>query len=90
MLLFCKNAGRCLSRGAVVWCAPFGHIAYQYKNYVYDIHYICESDTDLFIPVIELGDSIDDFRRIPGKAYNVSQEEIVQMIENYKQSNKNI
>lgn len=85
---FAKMLEDAFPGGTVVWCAPFGHIAYQYENYVYDIHYLCESETDLFIPVSELGDSLYDFRRIPGKSYNVSKEEIDRIIERHKQSKK--
>ena len=26
--------------GKIVWCAPFGHIAYQYNNTLYDIEVV--------------------------------------------------
>lgn len=70
--------------GDVVWCAPYGHIAYQYNGIVYDIHYIYDGESEIFIPISFMGSSINDFRRIEKIVHNTTKDEINRIINNFK------
>lgn len=67
--------------GTIVWCAPYGHIAYRYHNVVYDIHYVYDGESDLFIPIDRMGATIDDFRKIRSRNYDITKAEINAIIE---------
>lgn len=55
--------------GEVCWAAPFGHIVYV---------------KDQFIPVKRLGEAINDFRHIEGVSYNITDQEIAQIMLEWK------
>lgn len=82
---FAKILQTAFPGGTIVWCAPYGHIAYRYQNVIYDAHYVYDGEAVLFIPVNNMGDTIQDFLHIPNIAHNTTQEEITQMILQAKQ-----
>lgn len=81
---FAKILQTAFPGGTIVWCAPYGHIAYQYQDIVYDAHYVYDGEAEIFIPVDNMGDTIQDFLHIPNIAHHTTQEEITQMMENAK------
>lgn len=62
--------------GTICWVAPFGHIVYQYHNIEYDIEGVYDGEADSFIPISMLGKTIDDYRHIPGREYNATEQEL--------------
>ena len=76
------------NRGEICWCAPFGHICWVDDDGTpYDIEGVCYSDCDYYIPVSYIKEGLDDFKRVPGKAFNASQEYINNAIDRYKNDN---
>lgn len=65
--------------GTICWAAPFGHIVYQYHGLQYDIDGVYSGEATAFIPISRLGDAIDDFRHIPGKIYNATEQELAKI-----------
>lgn len=65
--------------GTICWAAPFGHIVYQYDDIAYDIEGVYSGEADCFIPVDRLGNALDDFRHIPGKNYNATEQELAKI-----------
>lgn len=65
--------------GTICWAAPFGHIVYQYENINYDVDGVYSGEATSFIPISRLGSAIDDFRHIPGKTYNATEQELAQI-----------
>ncbi len=72
--------------GEICWTAPFGHIVFVYQNIPYDIEglYYGEEDEEL-IPIGWLKDGILDFMHIPGKEYNMTDQEIAKIICEYRE-----
>lgn len=73
--------------GKIVWCAPFGHIAYQYNNIVYDIEGVNESEVEDYIPISYLGERIYEFKHIPNQKYTfqeTTEKDIENIINTYK------
>lgn len=71
-------------RGEVVWCAPFGHFAWQDTDgQVYDIEGVSTTEAEYFIPEYYLGDAILDFLHVEGESYNASKKDIQHIINNY-------
>lgn len=66
--------------GTIVWCAPYGHIAYRFNDVVYDIHYVYDGDSDLFVPIERMGRTVDDFRKIRDVRHDTTKDEISKMI----------
>lgn len=76
--------------GQVVWCAPFGHIAYDYNNKIYDCEGLYNGEAAFFIPVENLGKYIDDFKHVGGKdkgTYGICNTEIERIINDYRKEN---
>lgn len=72
-------------QGEICWCAPYGHICWVDNNGVpYDIEGICTSEAVYYIPIGYLENSIMDFKRIPGRGYNASKTEVINIIRNYE------
>ena len=72
-------------RGDVYWCAPFGHFVWIDTNGIpYDIEGVSFSEAEYYIPAEYIKEALDDFKHIPGKAFNASKEWIEKTIENYK------
>lgn len=67
--------------GTIVWCAPYGHIAYRFNNVIYDIHYVYDGECDLFIPIERIGKTIDDFRKIRSQNHATTKAEMRSIIE---------
>ena len=77
------------NRGEIVWCAPYGHIAWQDENgIVYDIEGVNYSDCEYYIPVSYIEEGLKDFKHIPGIGFNASYEYIQNAIERYKKDIK--
>lgn len=73
--------------GTIVWCAPYGHIAYEYKDVVYDIEGVNVSDVEDYIPIKYIGERIGEFKHVPGTHFNfeeTSTNDINEMIDNFK------
>jgi len=71
-------------RGEVVWCAPFGHIAWQDDDgQVYDVEGVSCSEADYFIPIAYLGDAVKDFKHVRNEFFNASEADIEGIIERY-------
>ena len=76
------------NRGEICWCAPFGHICWvDVDGTPYDIEGVCDSDCDYYIPVSYIEEGLDDFKHVPGKTFNASEEYINNAIERYKEDN---
>ena len=64
-------------RGEVCMCFPFGHFVWlDTDNIAYDADGVHTGDQKVYIPEQFLGDCIYDFKHIPNKVYNTSQEEL--------------
>lgn len=75
-------------RGKVCWAAPFGHFVWIDENGVaYDAEGVNFGDQDYNIPESYLGDSLNDFRHIPGQDYNASASEVEAIIRKYEDDN---
>lgn len=74
--------------GKICLCYPYGHIAYIYDSVAYDIDGISSAETDMYIPIEELGEAINDFRHIEGKEYLTTKEEVISIGENWKKKNQ--
>lgn len=72
-------------RGEVCWCAPHGHICWVDDNgHPYDIHGSCDSECDYFIPVSYIQDGLADFKHVPGKVFDASEEYIQDAIQRFE------
>lgn len=71
--------------GEICWAAPFGHIIFLYHNIPYDIEGVYWGEADEFIPIYWLKDGILDFMHIPGKEYNMTEQEIAKIICEYRE-----
>lgn len=72
------------NRGEVVWCAPYGHIAWQDEDkQVYDIEGIAVTEAEYFIPISYLENAIKDFKHIRNEVFNASKEDIQKIIDKY-------
>lgn len=69
--------------GEVCWCAPYGHFVWVCNDVAYDIEGVYVSDCLYYIPEKYLGEAILDFKRIPGKEFNASKEDIEKIIDSY-------
>lgn len=75
--------------GTICWAAPFGHIVYQYHGLQYDIDGVYSGEAKTFIPISRLGNAIDDFRHIPGKAYNATEQELAKIQLEWEEEEQN-
>lgn len=74
-------------RGTICWAAPFGHIVWVDENDVpYDIEGVNDSECDYYIPISFMGNAINDFMHVEGRDFNVSDEDIQNIIDTYKVS----
>ena len=71
-------------RGTVCWTAPFGHFVWcDIDGIPYDIEGVHTGDTAYYIPEQHLGMRLYDFLHIPGKDFNASKEQVMEIIESY-------
>lgn len=73
------------SRGKIVWCAPFGHIAFEdLDGKHYDIEGCCDKDNEFFyfIPEEYLGATLQDFMHT-GNPHNTTREELINICKTY-------
>ena len=78
--------------GKIVWCAPYGHIAYEYNAIVYDIEGVNISDVEDYIPIEHIGERISEFKHVPGVHFNFEETtttDINEMINNFKKDKEN-
>ena len=73
--------------GKMCWAAPHGHIVYVDNDIAYDIEGVSTFDCEYYIPISYLNRGIRDFTRIPGDKFNMSEEYIQGVIEQYKKDN---
>lgn len=75
-------------RGTVCIAAPIGHIVWidgdWFSGVPYDVCGVNESDCEVYIPVEELGDGLEDFMHIPGKEAFCDDKQISEILEKYK------
>lgn len=71
-------------RGEVCVCAPFGHFVWVDNNIPYDIEGVSISEAEYYIPEKYLGDTVKDFLQVSNIAHHTTEEEIQQIIDNYK------
>lgn len=71
--------------GEICWAAPFGHIVYVKDKIPYDIEGVYEGEAEMFVPVKRLGEAINDFRHIEGVSYNITDQEIAQIMLEWKE-----
>lgn len=72
-------------RGEVCWCAPHGHICWVDDNgHPYDIHGSCDSECDYFIPILYIQDGLADFKHVPGKVFDASEEYIQDALQKFE------
>ena len=57
-------------------CYPYGHIIYAYEGVAYDINGVSDAEYEMYIPLTELGDAVNDFKHVPGMDYNISEDEL--------------
>lgn len=75
-------------RGEVCWAAPFGHFVWVDDSGVpYDAEGINFGEQLYNIPESYMGDTLDDFRHIPGKDYCSSASELTAIIRKYETDN---
>lgn len=72
-------------RGEVCWAAPFSHFVLLLDDIPYDINGVYSGEAEYFIPERYLGNAVDDFKRVPGIAFNATQEDIDNIINTYLQ-----
>lgn len=82
---FAKMLEDAFPGGTICWAAPFGHIVYLYKEIPYDISGVYSGEAEEFIPISMLGDALYDFRHIPNKTYNASEENLEEIRRKWKQ-----
>lgn len=71
-------------RGEIVWCAPYGHIAWQdIDGQVYDVEGVSINEAEYFIPVSYMGDAIKDFMHVRKESFSASREDIQKIIHRY-------
>lgn len=86
---FAKMLKTAFPEGEICWAAPYGHIVFVYQNIPYDIEGVYYGEEEALIPISWLKDGILDFMHIPGKEYNISEQEIAKIICDYKEYKKN-
>lgn len=69
--------------GKICVCAPYSHIVYIYEGYVYDIDGVSSAEYDQYLPVDLIGDHVNDFKHIPGKALTFSSADINELMQKY-------
>lgn len=75
-----KNA---FNDGDVCLAYPFGHFVYVVNDVPYDIEGVYSGESNEFIPEEYLGEMIYDFKRVPGKSFNATEEQIKEIYNKY-------
>lgn len=70
--------------GEVCWVGPYSHFVWMFDGIPYDINGVYQGDSQIFIPSYFLGDSLNDFKRIPDQSVNTSKEQIEKIISDYE------
>lgn len=71
--------------GEICWAAPFGHIVFVQNGIPYDIEGVYCGEADAFIPVWYMGETINDFRHVPGVECNATEHQIAQIMVKYQE-----
>ena len=69
--------------GQACLCYPYGHIIYAYEGIAYDINGVSDAEHEMYIPLTELGDAVNDFKHIPGLDCNITDDKIAKIVPNY-------
>ena len=76
-------------RGTICWAAPFGHIVWQDENGIcYDIEGVNVSEVEEYIPIEYLGNAINDLRHVRGVHYNITDQEMANIVLKYQEDMK--
>lgn len=86
---FAKILEEAFPNGMVCLCYPYGHIIYAYKGYAYDITGVSDAEYDMYIPVAEIGQSIEDFMR-RGVSFNCTEAQLDEIGKNAKMNHSYI
>lgn len=81
---FAKMLEDAFPGGTAALCYPFGHIVYVYKEVAYDIGGVTDAEYEMLIPLTALGEAVDDFRHIPEKDYDLSEDQLFDIGEKCK------
>lgn len=72
-------------RGELYWDSQKDHIVWlDTTGHYYDINGIYQPSQTAMIPISYIGNSILDFKHVPGQAYNATEQEIASWILNYQ------
>lgn len=71
--------------GEICWAAPFGHIVFVYNDIPYDIEGVYCGEAEDFIPIRYMGETINDFRHVPGITCNATEQQIAQIMVQYQE-----
>jgi hypothetical protein len=72
-------------RGKVCWCAPYSHFVWlDEDNVPYDIEGASIAEAQYYIPEQYIKEGLDDFKHVPGKAFNATKDYINNAILKYE------
>lgn len=72
--------------GVICCCYPFSHIVYVYQRFAYDIGGISNAEYDMHVPIVELGDFINDFRHLPDTSAGIDEDQFARIGTRVKQN----
>ena len=72
-------------KGEICWAAPFGHIIWQYEGIAYDIEGVYTGEATMLIPTWFMGQTINDFKHVPGIINETSEQEIARMMTSWEE-----
>ena len=81
---FAKTLEDAFPGGQICYCYNFGHIVYCYEGVAYDIGGVSDAEHEMYIPISELGDAINDFKHIPGVEYTITEDKVWEIGEKCK------
>lgn len=87
---FAKMLQDAFPGGRICFCYPYGHIVYIYNQIAYDIDGISTAEYELYIPIEQFGEAINDFRHIEGNDYCITKEELIAVADNWQTYHKPI
>jgi hypothetical protein len=76
--------------GEVCWCAPYSHFVWIKDGIAYDIDGVSIANPKYYIPEKYIKEGLDDFKHVPGKVFNASEEYIQDAINRYLADKENI
>lgn len=84
---FAHMLQQAFQRGKVCICAPFGHFVWMDDDIPYDIEGVSTSEAEYYIPEHYLGETVQDFLQIPNIVHRTTEDEIQQIMDDYKNDN---